>query len=198
MSDKENEHVGAGRRHKATDEQIIRTAWELFEAKGYEATTMADIAEAVGIARRSLFNYFSTKESLLFPFFQEQMEVFRNELLARPTDENFLESFKACIPSLDPIMAHCDATFVPGAEVARARNSASATRYSREIWAAEMEDAALARLGSAPDAHTQAGFVGALVGQAVTELANLALRNPELPKDQALIRVISALHRIIG
>nr|WP_298875805.1 TetR/AcrR family transcriptional regulator [uncultured Mogibacterium sp.] len=46
-------------------ERIIQVAWELFEEKGYEATTMNDIIEKAQVARGSFYYYFKGKESLL-------------------------------------------------------------------------------------------------------------------------------------
>ena len=46
-------------------ERIIEVSWELFEEKGYEATTMNDIIEKAQVARGSFYYYFKGKESLL-------------------------------------------------------------------------------------------------------------------------------------
>ncbi|MEU4320242.1 helix-turn-helix domain-containing protein [Nocardia fluminea] len=42
-------------------------AVELFEARGYEETTVADIAAEAEVGTRTFFNYFASKEELLFP-----------------------------------------------------------------------------------------------------------------------------------
>lgn len=46
-------------------EQVVRAAILLFKEKGFGATTLADIAEAVGIDRASLYYYFHSKEEIL-------------------------------------------------------------------------------------------------------------------------------------
>lgn len=46
--------------------QILEAAAETFAAKGYEATTIRDIATAVGMLGGSLYYYIDTKEDLLF------------------------------------------------------------------------------------------------------------------------------------
>jgi AcrR family transcriptional regulator len=46
-------------------EDIRRAALELFAAHGYEATTMADIAERVGIRAPSLYKHVASKQELL-------------------------------------------------------------------------------------------------------------------------------------
>lgn len=47
-------------------EQILKAAVDLFAAKGYHATSMQDIAEALGIQRGSLYHHIESKEDLLF------------------------------------------------------------------------------------------------------------------------------------
>ncbi len=49
----------------ATRQRILDEARQLFAAKGFEASTTRDIADAAGIARGTLFNYFATKEAIL-------------------------------------------------------------------------------------------------------------------------------------
>jgi AcrR family transcriptional regulator len=49
----------------ATRERIIDAAQQLFAAKGFEASTTRDIADAAGIASGTLFNYFATKEDIV-------------------------------------------------------------------------------------------------------------------------------------
>ncbi|MDO5677270.1 MAG: helix-turn-helix domain-containing protein [Propionibacteriaceae bacterium] len=42
------------------------TAYDLFESRGYSAVTIADIAKAAGVGRRTFFRHFRQKESLFF------------------------------------------------------------------------------------------------------------------------------------
>jgi AcrR family transcriptional regulator len=49
----------------ATRQRILDAAGQLFAAKGFEASTTRDIADAAGIASGTLFNYFATKEAIL-------------------------------------------------------------------------------------------------------------------------------------
>jgi AcrR family transcriptional regulator len=46
--------------------EIVRHAVELFAAQGYAATSLAEIADAVGIRKASLYNYIESKEDLLY------------------------------------------------------------------------------------------------------------------------------------
>ena len=47
-------------------QEIITAAGEIFYAKGYEATSLQDIASAVGLLKGSVYYYIKTKEDLLY------------------------------------------------------------------------------------------------------------------------------------
>jgi TetR/AcrR family transcriptional regulator, regulator of autoinduction and epiphytic fitness len=53
------------RRRTQTLDLVASTAMQLFEAHGYEATTMEQIALAADVAKGTLYNHFPTKESVL-------------------------------------------------------------------------------------------------------------------------------------
>ena len=53
------------RRGAATTERIVDAATALFSQKGYHATTMRELAAAVGIKAASLYNHFPGKEDVL-------------------------------------------------------------------------------------------------------------------------------------
>jgi AcrR family transcriptional regulator len=59
------------RNKQKVTQRIIVAAVEMFKTRGYTQTTMDDIAAQAEISRKTLFNYFSTKESLLLPWGQE-------------------------------------------------------------------------------------------------------------------------------
>jgi len=53
------------RKRRQTLQRISEVGLELFVAKGYEATTLDEIATAAGISRRTFFYYFDSKEDIL-------------------------------------------------------------------------------------------------------------------------------------
>ncbi|MBN9082835.1 MAG: TetR family transcriptional regulator [Rhizobiales bacterium] len=53
------------RKRVETRRRILDVGLKLFVAKGYEATTLDDIAEAAGISRRTFFSYFDSKDEIL-------------------------------------------------------------------------------------------------------------------------------------
>ena len=55
------------RRYPRTERrsEILRVATRVFHARGYEAASLQDIAEELGIAKASLYYYFASKQALL-------------------------------------------------------------------------------------------------------------------------------------
>jgi AcrR family transcriptional regulator len=58
--------VGAGAAVLDTRSRIAAAAFELFAAQGYDGTTVDAIAERAGIARRTFFRYFRSKDDVIF------------------------------------------------------------------------------------------------------------------------------------
>lgn len=61
-----------GRRERKkleTGNDILRCAVELFTTRGYDATTMDEIAECADVSRATVFNYFARKEDLVVAWF---------------------------------------------------------------------------------------------------------------------------------
>lgn len=65
-------------------EALVEAAFELFEARGFEATTVDQIAEAAEVSRRTFFRYFSCKEEVAFPHMDERLSAFRAALHEHP------------------------------------------------------------------------------------------------------------------
>jgi AcrR family transcriptional regulator len=64
----------------ATQERILAAATELFLARGYENTTIAQVAERAEVSRATVFWHFSDKESLFRECFNRICEPFRASL----------------------------------------------------------------------------------------------------------------------
>ncbi|HLT68072.1 MAG TPA: helix-turn-helix domain-containing protein, partial [Microbacterium sp.] len=56
-------------------EQIIVEAGRLFSRQGYERTSVADIARAVGVSQASIFYYFTDKAALFRAIFERDLPV---------------------------------------------------------------------------------------------------------------------------
>jgi AcrR family transcriptional regulator len=58
---------------KTTKQMIFEASLDLFSKKGFNAVSMREIAEAVGIKKASLYSHFSSKEELLEQIFSYPM-----------------------------------------------------------------------------------------------------------------------------
>ena len=59
-------------------------AIELFDEQGYEATTVAEIAERAGLTKRTFFRYFSDKREVLFSGSEELQHLWLDGAAAAP------------------------------------------------------------------------------------------------------------------
>jgi AcrR family transcriptional regulator len=85
------------RKKQQTREAIHRAAMRLFAERGFEATTIADIAAAADIAPRTFFSYFPSKEEAVFAKFEPAFESFDRAMRERPAGKNALEVLREWI-----------------------------------------------------------------------------------------------------
>ena len=78
-------------------ERMLTAAEELFQQKGFEATTIDDISKASGYSRRTLYAYFVNKEDFLRQIVRKGLEQLDGALEAALRRETFEERyFAAC------------------------------------------------------------------------------------------------------
>jgi AcrR family transcriptional regulator len=70
----------------ARREELTRAAARLFAERGYQGTSLADLAEAVGVQKPSLYHHIAGKEELLWDVAQEGAAAFHAALDAVPQD----------------------------------------------------------------------------------------------------------------
>ncbi|MGI5167824.1 TetR family transcriptional regulator [Spirillospora sp. CA-253888] len=76
------------RTRRAVRGELADLALRLFVERGYERTTVEDIAAAAGMSRRSFFRYFPSKEDVLFGDVHQLAEQIAEDVRARPGDED--------------------------------------------------------------------------------------------------------------
>jgi AcrR family transcriptional regulator len=89
-----SQELGLRARKKQRTRQLIAdTARRLFAERGFEAVPVAEIARAAEVSEATVFNYFPTKEDLLY----SRLEAFEQELLSsirdRAPGESVLAAF---------------------------------------------------------------------------------------------------------
>jgi AcrR family transcriptional regulator len=82
---------------RRTHEALIEAAGRLFQERGYEATTVRDIAAAAGVGERTFFRYFPSKESLVLQQVRDLVPLLAAEIRERPAAEALLEALRESV-----------------------------------------------------------------------------------------------------
>lgn len=82
------------RKKQRTRDALVRVAHELFVSKGYDETTVDEIADAVDVSQRTFFRYFTSKEAVAFALQDEIESRFYEAVVARPPDESPLRALR--------------------------------------------------------------------------------------------------------
>src|SRR6201987_2068595 len=80
--------------------RLMSAAIELFDEQGYDATTVADIAERAGLTKRTFFRYFSDKREGLFSGSEELQRLWLEGLAGAPAEASPVAGVTA---GLDPV-----------------------------------------------------------------------------------------------
>ncbi|MBP2405975.1 TetR family transcriptional regulator [Streptomyces syringium] len=117
--------------------KLAAAAMELFATKGYEATTVDEIAAAAGVARRTFFRHFRSKEEAIFPDHDDTLVRAAGVLDAAPPQENPLDTVCRGIKEVMRMYAASPAVSVERYRLTREvpalreREIASVARYER-------------------------------------------------------------------
>jgi AcrR family transcriptional regulator len=69
-------------RASSTRDRVRAAATELFGEKGYDGASMSELAERVGLAKPSLYNYYRSKEELLLDLVEQGISSWREACMA--------------------------------------------------------------------------------------------------------------------
>jgi AcrR family transcriptional regulator len=62
-------------------QEILRTAARLFQQRGYDATSMNDVAAALKLSKGGLYHHFQSKDEILFEIMSHAMEITQERVL---------------------------------------------------------------------------------------------------------------------
>jgi TetR/AcrR family transcriptional regulator, cholesterol catabolism regulator len=62
-------------------QEILRTAARLFQQRGYDATSMNDVAAALKLSKGGLYHHFQSKDEILFEIMTHAMEITEERVL---------------------------------------------------------------------------------------------------------------------
>lgn len=85
-------------------ERLQAAAWELFAENGYEATTVAQIAERAGLNRATFFRHFADKREILFGGEDALSTAFVEAIRAAPVGTAVSECLEAALTAAGELM----------------------------------------------------------------------------------------------
>ncbi|SRR5579859_5535141 len=103
-------------RAEDTRRKIYDSALQLFREKGFEQTTMRDIAQEAGVALGAAYYYFSSKEAIVLAFYSEMQEGSHEAVLQSMQEHKKMKDRVRCVLQkrfelLEPNRKFCDALF---------------------------------------------------------------------------------------
>ncbi|HEV2991266.1 MAG TPA: TetR family transcriptional regulator [Candidatus Angelobacter sp.] len=103
-------------RAEDTRRKIYDSALQLFREKGFEQTTMRDIAQKAGVALGAAYYYFSSKEAIVLAFYDEMQHGSHEAVLQEMQKHKKMKDRVRCVLEkrlelLEPNRKFCDALF---------------------------------------------------------------------------------------
>ena len=183
------------RKRQQTRERLTRAAMALFRERGFEATTLDDIAAAADVSRRSFFHYFASKEDVVFAWQEELTAAMVAAVAARPASESTLaaaeNAISAMVRQLDPSEAIAMSRLKRDNPALRARDQVKYEKLERAL--AE----ALGQRSPAKAERVQARLVAMIATGAIRIGDELWTSEGAREKPEALVKRIFAAVRAI-
>jgi TetR/AcrR family transcriptional regulator, regulator of mycofactocin system len=76
---------------------VSQVALELFVARGFDETTMDDIADALGVGRRTLFRYFDSKNDMVWGDFDWVLDRLRAEFATIGARQHMMDALREAV-----------------------------------------------------------------------------------------------------
>jgi TetR/AcrR family transcriptional regulator, regulator of mycofactocin system len=86
-----------GRRRATSRAELEQVAFALFAVRGFDATTVDEIAAAAGIGRRTFFRYFPSKNDIPWGAFEDELERMRVRLKACPPEVPLADAIRVAL-----------------------------------------------------------------------------------------------------
>lgn len=129
--------------------ELELVALELFAERGFDQTTVDDVAEAAGIGRRTFFRYFPSKNDVVWGDFDGALEQFRAELGAVSAQTPLIEGLQRAIVAFNALPPGAEAQHrVRMAMVLHTPNLQAHSTLRYAGWRAVVTQHAAARMGA--------------------------------------------------
>jgi AcrR family transcriptional regulator len=180
---------------QSTRQRLIEAAFDLFEERGYERSTVDDIAERAGTGRTTFFRAFGSKEEVIFPDHEQVLEQIRVRLAASTPATSLVAVSEAAGLVLKHYLAEGDLArsryrLTRSVPALREREVAGILHYQRLF-----RDFIHEWMGGTPESALRAELMAAAVVTAHNHVLRLWLRelttDPDAEFDRAMAEVFA-------
>jgi AcrR family transcriptional regulator len=152
------------RQRAALRAEIAAAACALFVEQGFEATTVDQIVETVGVSRRSFFRYFGSKEDVLLGDLAARGDAVARALAARPDGEEPWDALRNAMLDAQPQTFADPATDLAIARMMHETPSLRARLFEkRQHWRDALVPLMAGRIGGHDAAFTASAIVSAVL-----------------------------------
>jgi mycofactocin system transcriptional regulator len=144
--------VAPGRPAATSRSELERICLEIFAERGFDVTSVDEIAAAAGIGRRTFFRYFKSKNDAVWGEFDTQLESFARWFAACPPDVPVVEAIRGAVIAFNSFDAPATASLRDRMRLILGSPSLQAystLRYA--AWREVVARFAASRLGGEPD-----------------------------------------------
>jgi AcrR family transcriptional regulator len=185
------------RKKQAARTALTEAALRLFQANGFDATTVNDIAQIANMSPRTFFRYFDTKEDVVFQDAPQQLEALRRFLADRPPSETNAVAMRAALTAFSEVLEEEREELNLRAQLARgSRTLAERAAIELQNWRLALTEELMQRPGDRDHTrcHLLAGFGVHVLTVAITLRGDADRTLPELTQHcwRELTEVVSS------
>jgi TetR/AcrR family transcriptional regulator, regulator of mycofactocin system len=181
----------AGRRPSTSRQELERLALELFATRGFDETSVDDIAAAAGIGRRTFFRYYPSKNDVVWGDFEHELERMRRWLADCPAPVALMDAIRGAVVAFN--------SYDPATEASHrhrmslilntpALQAHSTLRYTE--WRAVVSEFAAGRLGQGTN-----DFLPRVIAYASLAVAIAAYEQWLIDEDSSLVALLDVAFR---
>ena len=159
---------GMPRWEPAAETRLLDAALALFEERGYDETTVAEIAERAGLTKRTFFRYFADKREVLFWGAQRIEDLFTGAIQSAPPAASALDAVALGLEAFGRSLQGQGEVAARRIRIVRASPELSERQLIKFASMAEAASRALRSRGVSADAAVLAAETGMTVFRVAT------------------------------
>ena len=163
-----------------TKQEILKASLELFSVQGFEATSISQIADAVGIRKASLYSHFDSKQAILDAIVKEVLQQYgEHSIFARANWEKDADNL--------PLTADEAVRMIQG-QIRYILHDPAISRARKMLVIEQFQNPELAKLQTKQNYSDVLGYFTGLVGFLIRQGA-LAEDDPEIMAAQLCLPI---------